>query len=212
MWNYTFLGADVYHIMVWFLFYSILGWGAESVYMSFCNRKLTNRGFARMPMCPIYGVGAVVVYFLLKPFSHHMVILYVMGVIIPTILEYITAQIMLKIFGEVWWDYHDKPFNYKGILCLESSLAWGVYTLLMFTYLQNAANRMTERIPDSRGQLLGVLILLGYMLDFSICFYREKSPDVTLRERIRTANENRAEIQDQIQKKLQNTKKKLFNH
>lgn len=197
MWNYTIMGMDMYHIMAWFLFYSFFGWGAESVYMSFCNKKLTNRGFARMPMCPIYGVGGLMLYFILRPFFHSYVLLYIMGVIIPTILEYATAKIMLHIFGEVWWDYNDKPFNYKGILCLESSLAWGAYTVLMFTFLQNAAGNVLDRIPVSGGQMFGVLILLGYAIDFSICFYRQKSPDVTVKERINN-------VKDNVKNKLRN--------
>ncbi len=95
----------------------------ESVYMSICNRKLTNRGFTHGPICPIYGFGALTVYFLLRPFAGNLVLLYIMGCIVPTLLEYLTAQVMLFIFGEVWW-YNEKPFNYKGILCLESTIAW----------------------------------------------------------------------------------------
>ena len=47
------LGTDFYHIIQWFLVYGILGWIVESVYMSICNRKLTNRGFTHGPICPI---------------------------------------------------------------------------------------------------------------------------------------------------------------
>ena len=54
-WTRGILGTDLYHIVQWFLIYSMLGWLVESIYMSVCNRKLTNRGFMRGPMCPIYG-------------------------------------------------------------------------------------------------------------------------------------------------------------
>ena len=56
MWNRVIFGYDFYHVLLWFLAYSMLGWLVESIYMSICNRKLTNRGFARGPICPIYGV------------------------------------------------------------------------------------------------------------------------------------------------------------
>ena len=115
-----------------FLVYSILGWVVESIYMSICNRRLTNRGFVRGPFCPIYGVGALSVFFLLRPFCHNLLLLYVLGCVFPTLLEYLTARLMLSMFGEVWWDYSEKPFNYKGILCLESTIAWGFYTLACF--------------------------------------------------------------------------------
>ena len=47
MWTRNFFGIELYYIIQWFLIYSMLGWLVESVYMSICNRKLTNRGFVR---------------------------------------------------------------------------------------------------------------------------------------------------------------------
>ena len=33
---------------MWFLTYSMMGWLVESIYMSFCNHKITNRGFEKV--------------------------------------------------------------------------------------------------------------------------------------------------------------------
>jgi len=60
-------GIDVYHVIQWFLIYSILGWCVESIYMSICEKRLVNRGFIFGPICPIYGFGAVGAYLLLRP-------------------------------------------------------------------------------------------------------------------------------------------------
>lgn len=113
-WNRMILGFDSYHVILWFLLYSILGWIVESIYMSICNRKLTNRGFAKGPFCPIYGVGALTVYFVLRPYSSNGFLLFLLGSLLATALELLTGIIMKRIFGEIWWDYHEKPFNYKG--------------------------------------------------------------------------------------------------
>ena len=59
MWSRVFCGVSAEHIIECFVFYSMLGWAVESLYMSICNRKLTNRGFGVGPFCPIYGFGAV---------------------------------------------------------------------------------------------------------------------------------------------------------
>ncbi|MFR6329762.1 MAG: putative ABC transporter permease [Eisenbergiella sp.] len=63
MWINGILGADVWHLVAAFCIYSVLGWLVESIYMSICNHRLTNRGFAKGPFCPIYGFGALVGYF-----------------------------------------------------------------------------------------------------------------------------------------------------
>lgn len=180
-WNKVIFGWSMYHVVLWFLAYSFLGWVLESIYMSFCNRRLTNRGFAKSPMCPIYGVGALTVYILLRPYSSNPLQLFFFGMVLATTLELITAYIMDKIFGEIWWDYHDKPFNYKGVICLESSIAWGVYTLGLFYFLHNFVSAAIDRVPLSWGKVLGSVLLLAYGLDFSYTLYQEKKEDVSER-------------------------------
>ena len=168
IWDMPFLGTDIYHVVHWLLIYSILGWIVESIYMSFCNKKLTNRGFIHGPMCPIYGVGALTVYFILRPLEGNWVALYFGGSFLATLLEYITAVIMQKIFGCIWWDYNDKPFNYKGILCLESTVAWGFYTLFLFIFLQKWVNAFVELYPRNIGIYLGIGLIIYYFIDFTI--------------------------------------------
>lgn len=178
MWNRIILGNDLYHVVLWFLTYSVLGWIVESIYMSICNRRLTNRGFSKSPLCPIYGVGALTVYFLLSPYSHNRVLLFFLGAILATAIEWITARIMERLFGEIWWNYTDKPFNYKGILCLESTLAWGLYTLILFGVLHGFVERVVNAIPFRIGRIAGAVLILIYTVDFTHTFYREKRDDL----------------------------------
>ena len=174
MWTHAVYGTDLYHFIQWFILYSFMGWVVESIYMSFCNRKLTNRGFAFSPFCPIYAVGALSVYGMLRPLAGQYVVLYLAGAVLATTLEYITAVLMRNLFGQVWWDYTDKPFNYKGILCLESTLAWGLYTLILFGVLHGFVERIVNAIPFHIGRIAGTLLILLYIIDFASSFYKEK--------------------------------------
>ena len=189
-WTRGILGTDLYHIIQWFLIYSMLGWLVESIYMSICNKKLTNRGFMRGPMCPIYGVGALTVYFLLQPVCHNIYLLYFMGCLIPTLLEFATAKLMIYIFGEVWWDYSDKPFNYKGILCLESTIAWGFYTLGLFLFPHKGVEFIVSKYSYSTGIWMSSILLLVFAVDFGYALYEQKKdslPDAldSIKKRIR---------------------------
>lgn len=52
-----------YSITEWiafFFIYSFLGWCIESAIVSFNKRKLTNRGFLKGSVLPLYGSGAVI--------------------------------------------------------------------------------------------------------------------------------------------------------
>ena len=173
-WNRRIFGLSGYHVVLWFLVYSLMGWIVESVYMSICNRKLTNRGFAKGPFCPIYGVGALTVFFLLRPYSDEPFQLFLLGMILATAIEFITAVIMNRIFGEIWWDYREKPLNYKGIICLESSIAWGFYTLGLFFFLQNMVSSLVDALPVLVGKVGGTMILVIYLFDFLHTMYQEK--------------------------------------
>ncbi|MEG0793724.1 MAG: putative ABC transporter permease [Lachnospiraceae bacterium] len=174
MWEKIIFGYNAYHVILWFLTYSMLGWLIESIFMSICNKKLTNRGFAKGPFCPIYGVGALTVFFILRPYSDNVVILFFMGSILATFIELITAHIMKRMFGEIWWDYTEKPFNYKGVLCLESSIAWGIYTIALFGFLQNYIMMFVDYIPIEIGRIVGSILLIVFTLDFFISLYTEK--------------------------------------
>ena len=156
MWTHAVYGTDLYHFIQWFILYSFMGWVVESIYMSFCNRKLTNRGFAFSPFCPIYAVGALSVYGMLRP------------------LEYITAVLMRNLFGQVWWDYTEKPFNYKGVICLESTIAWGFYTIFMFGFLQRFVNFVSDRYSVRFGRDLAAVVVVIYTFDFSLHLFKAK--------------------------------------
>ena len=177
-WNRIIFGIDGYEVVMWFLTYSMMGWLVESIYMSFCNHKITNRGFAKGPFCPIYGFGALTVFFILRPYSDNSILLFFLGSFLATTLEFLTALVMKRIFGEIWWDYHEKPFNYRGIICLESSIAWGFYTLFLFMFLQNIVAAFVAMIPVRAGHVIGNLILIGYIMDFSATIYRQKKENL----------------------------------
>ncbi len=177
-WNRIIFGIDGYEVVMWFLTYSMMGWLVESIYMSFCNHKITNRGFAKGPFCPIYGFGALTVFFVLRPYSDNSILLFFLGSFLATTLEFLTALVMKHIFGEIWWDYHENPFNYRGIICLESSIAWGFYTLFLFMFLQNIVAAFVAMIPVRAGRVIGNLILIGYIMDFSATIYRQKKENL----------------------------------
>ncbi len=178
MWTKEVLGTDVYHLVSAFIVYSMLGWLVESIYMSFCNKKLTNRGFAKSPFCPIYGFGAVIGYMVLCPLRTDLFRLYLTGAVMATIFEFLVGKLMLRLFGEVWWDYNDKPCNYKGIVCLESTVAWGFYAVIIIVFLHSRVMAFIDSWSFSMGSKLCILILAIVTVDYVIQLTRAFHIDV----------------------------------
>ncbi len=148
-----------------FFAYGFIGWIVESIYMSWCNKRITNRGFARGPFCPIYGVGEFILYALLSSFADNLLAVYVLTALAATGVEYVVARMMIYKFGYVWWDYSNKPFNYKGILCLESTLAWGIYGICEVTFLRTSIINFWNRFPEHIQVLVFAVISVAYILD-----------------------------------------------
>ena len=106
-----------------------------------CNPHPAGK-MGKQRFCVIYGFGVFIAYDLFQPIEHNYVALYIWGCIAATIFEYLTAQVMLRLFVEVWWDYTHKKINYKGILCLQSTLGWGFLALFIFGIF----NRLVENL------------------------------------------------------------------
>ena len=56
----TFLGYPVTELFLFFILYSFLGWLMETCYCSILQRRLVPRGFLYGPICPIYGIGVLI--------------------------------------------------------------------------------------------------------------------------------------------------------
>lgn len=166
MWNIEILGTDVYHLVAAFMLYSVMGWCLESIYMSFCNKKLTNRGFAKGPYCPIYGFGAVAGYILLSPLKGHYIKLYLVGAFLATLFEFIVGKGMIRFLGELWWDYNEKPFNYQGIICLESTVAWGFYAIGIIQFVNNGVYRLIDCVSLNMGLWILRIVLMIVIADY----------------------------------------------
>lgn len=160
----------IYHMINWFFVFSLLGYLLECVVLTYENRKLVfNRGFGHGPFCIIYGFGALGAVTLLSPIGGSMVKLYVASMVMATVMELITAAMMIRLFGYLWWDYSKKPFNYKGIICLESSLAWGILGIIFIRFLNGFVYNLVGYVPDSIGKKLALGLVAFYFLDFVYC-------------------------------------------
>lgn len=171
MWNNTIpaVGETYYNFALWFLIYSVLGWVVESIYMSLCNKKITNRGFIHGPICPIYGFGGILVHTALQNFQGNMIALFISGSVLATVVEFLVAKVMIRVFGCLWWDYSNKAFNYKGIICLESCVAWGLYTIIEFAFLKHIVFMLISWLPVKTGKIIVISALTYYIFDFTFC-------------------------------------------
>ncbi len=166
----------MYNICLYFFMfycYSIMGWFVECIASSIRQKKIVHdRGFLIGPYCPIYGYGAMYMYFFLNRYHDDLVILFVMTIVGTSILEYLTSYFMEKIFKARWWDYSQLPFNINGRICLTTSLSFGILGVA-FTYIINPnflfiAKKIPKMVLIVISTILFILFVIDTLLTFSI--------------------------------------------
>ena len=141
----------VYTLGQWLLFfflYCFLGWVWESCYVSARQRRWVNRGFLHGPLLPIYGFGAVIILWATLPVRQSLPLIFLLGMLAATALEYVTGAAMEALFKVRYWDYSGKPFNLNGHICLTSSLAWGAFSILLARVLHPPFEDLVLWLPS----------------------------------------------------------------
>ncbi len=162
-----------YQPMQWlflFFFYSFFGWIFETIYVSVHEGHFVNRGFVRGPFLPLYGCGGIMMLLVSKPFYENVVLVYISGCIGATALEYITAVVMESLFKVRYWDYSHKKIHFQGRISLESTLAWGVCTVVFTHYLQIPIEKLLLSIPYNLITIVTTAIVVLFSCDFMIAF------------------------------------------
>lgn len=154
---------------VWiFLIYAFLGWCAEVAFAAVHKGKFVNRGFLNGPVCPIYGVGMLVVVTLLWGLRSNLILLFLGSAALTTALEFATGWILEKFFHDKWWDYSEKPFNLKGYICLEFTLLWGLAAAFIVGAVHPFVFMLIKKTPFVLGIILMAVFLAAFVTDLVI--------------------------------------------
>lgn len=133
--------------------------------MSIENKKLTNRGFLCGPICPIYGVGGLLMSFFLQRYENDIIATFCLGALLATIIEYITGWALEKIFHNKWWDYSQNKFNINGRVCLLNAVLFGVGAVLVIKIGDPLTNFILSYIPDIWVYIIGITFIILFILD-----------------------------------------------
>ena len=130
----------------------------ESCYVSAKRRQWVNRGFLHGPMLPIYGTGAVIILLATIPVRDSLWLVFLLGMLAATALEYVTGAAMEALFKVRYWDYSKQPFNLNGYICLRFSIAWGLACLFVVKLLHPSVLLVIRLVPRGLGWTLLALL------------------------------------------------------
>lgn len=121
-------------IVFYFMVYSFLGWLLENNYSFFTNREFFKANFLWGPFKPMYGFTPLLLLFLITENTHWPYVI-LLCFFIPTLVEYVSGFLLLKLFQRQWWDYSDIPMHLHGHICLPFSTCWIFLSLICLKWI-----------------------------------------------------------------------------
>src|SRR5574344_576949 len=151
-----------------FLIYAICGWIIEVIAFKVENHKLVNRGFLFGTYCPITGIGCILCIFLLNKFKSYPLVVFLLGMILTSGLEYLTSYIMEKVFHARWWDYSKAKFNINGRVKLINSIAFGIGSLILIYLIDPFIVNMINSLPYNVLSIIFGILFITFNIDIIV--------------------------------------------
>lgn len=161
--------------VIWFFIFSVIGWIFETVYCSIKDGFYQNRGFLYGPVCPIYGLGALLAIIIADVVYCHGYYdrfaawqIFVIGYVFSAILEYSAHYLLEKKFHATWWDYSDMPLNLHGRICVPASTLFGLSYMGIFKFVYpmvlGMRNGLAPQIQEAVAMICVVILAVDTTL------------------------------------------------
>lgn len=159
---------NIYQAVWIFIIYAFLGWCSEVAFAAVNKGKFVNRGFLNGPVCPIYGVGMLIVVLCLWNLRDRPLLLFLGSALLTTALEFVTGFVLERFFHDKWWDYSDMPFNIKGYVCLKFTILWGLAASFIIGAIHRFIYMLIEKTPFALGVILLAVFSAAFIADFTV--------------------------------------------
>ena len=144
-------------VIVLFFTYSVVGWLWETIYCSIKDHQYAYRGFLFGPYCPVYGFAITTILITTYQVRDNLFLLFIVGMIVASIFEYVASLFLEKVFHMKLWDYSDLWGNLQGRIAPQISFFWGIGVILLVRFIQPIVQRV---INWEEGWTHGMLALL----------------------------------------------------
>lgn len=173
------MGISLWRLMAYFIIYSVAGFAIETIFGLITKGVIESRkSFLYGPFCAIYGVGAVIMIPSLQRFKKNNYTLFIGGMLIGSLVEYLISLIGEFIFHIKWWDYSGMPFNINGRICIAFSFFWGILAIYLMSHfnplVDKLINKMKEKISPKILKTGVILVIFLIFIDFLITSFALK--------------------------------------
>lgn len=86
---------------------------------------------------------------------------------------------MVRLFKVRYWDYSNQHFQYKGHICLSSSIVWGFFSVMMVYVVQPQVERFVFWLNSEFVSVMTFLITVCMVYDFAGAFRKAHGSEKT---------------------------------
>lgn len=165
-------------MLLWyFIFYSFAGFLLEVAFARITDHpKKDRKCFLLLPLCPVYGVGAMLIHWLAGQGGGFLWVM-AAGFLGAGAAELGMGLFYRYVLGVDFWDYSDQRFHLDGLVCLRFSLYWTVLALGLVYWADPFIIPLLTRIP-SRFEPPAAIILAADGLVSAAALRLTRSTDV----------------------------------
>lgn len=185
---------------------SLLGWVFETTVCAINSGEFYDRGFLTLPFCPIYGAPVCLAWLIFgkptnglfyrlltrknqKPRGYVRVLAKIGAVLLYFIATALLASLFelviglgFESFGLSLWSYGNGPTCYKGVVCLEISICWGLlmtfFAQFVLTKMENAIIAISPNVKRGLTAILWTAVLADFAYNVSYYFFKGKHFDL----------------------------------
>lgn len=151
-------------MVIIFALISFGGWVYETIYCSVVEGEFTKRGFLFGPTCPIYGIGAIAEWLVLGQISNPIIV-FIIGAVLATVIEYSTGLFLERRFKKKWWDYSMFKFNLHGRICPQASAVFGAFSVTSVFVLVPTMLNILMIFSKHTVSVVAFIVVTLYFLD-----------------------------------------------
>lgn len=155
-------GCDFYKIVMLFFVGAFLGDITETIFCRITARVWMSRSSVVWgPFSIVWGLAIAAVTALLYKYRDRSDrFLFLMGTFLGGAYEYLCSVFTEIVFGTVFWDYSNIPFNLGGRINLLYCFFWGIAAVVWFKILYPFISSWIERIPVKIGKMITWVLIV----------------------------------------------------
>lgn len=155
-------GCSFYKLVSLFFIGAFLGDVVETVFVYYTAGVLMSRSSVVYgPFSIVWGLGCVmltaVLYRVRNTADRHI---FLAGTVLGGAYEYFCSVFTELVFGTIFWDYSEIPFNLGGRINLLYCFFWGIVAVVWLKGIYPVLSRWIEKIPVKAGKIVTNLLIV----------------------------------------------------